>query len=52
MPPKFRNDIIFWAHATAGHFGFVKTLDKLRKRYYGRPLMYSDVEHWIRGCTH
>ena len=53
IPPKFRDDIIYWAHnhATAGHFGFVKTLDKLRKRYYW-PLMYSDVEHWIRGCTH
>ena len=52
LPPKFRNDIIYWAHnhVTAGHFEFVKNLDKLRK-WYNWPLMYSDVECWIRGCT-
>ena len=52
IPPKFRSDVIYWGHnhVASGHFGFVKTLDKLRKRYYC-PLMYSDVERWIRGCT-
>ena len=51
IPPKFRNDILFWAHdhAISEHFGLVKTIDKLRKRYFW-PLMYSETEKWIQSC--
>lgn len=40
-----------WAHddPTGGHFGTVKTYEKLHTRYYWRK-MFSDVNHWCRSC--
>ena len=40
-----------WAHddPTGGHFGTVKTYEKLHTRYYWRK-MFSDVNHWCRNC--
>lgn len=44
-------EILVLAHddLTGGHFGTVKTYEKLRTRYYWRK-MFSDVNHWCRSC--
>ena len=44
-------ELLVWAHddPTGGHFGTVKTYEKLRTRYYWRTV-FSDVNHWCRSC--
>ena len=51
IPPSLRYELLVWAHddPTGGHFGTVKTYEKLRTRYYWRK-MFSDVNHWCRSC--
>ena len=51
VPPALRYELLVWAHddPTGGHFGTVKTYEKLRTRYYWRK-MFSDVNHWCRSC--
>ena len=50
IPPSLRYELLVWAHddPTGGHFGTVKTYEKLRTRYYWRK-MFSDVNHWCRS---
>lgn len=51
VPTTLRYELLVWAHddPTGGHFGTVKTYEKLRTRYYWRK-MFSDVSHWCRSC--
>ena len=52
IPTALRYEILTWGHddaMTGGHFGTVKTYEKLRIRYYWRH-MYSDIQHWCRSC--
>ena len=51
IPTALRYELLVWAHddPTGGHFGTVKTYEKLRTRYYWRK-MFSDVNHWCRSC--
>ena len=46
IPAALRYEVLTWGHddPTAGHFGTVKTCEKLRTRYYWRN-MYSDLQH-------
>ncbi len=38
------HDVVF-----AGHFGFYKTLEKVRSRYFW-PGLIADVKHWVQAC--
>ena len=52
IPTALCYEILTWGHddaMTGGHFGTVKTYEKLRIRYYWRH-MYSDIQHWCRSC--
>ena len=51
IPTALRYELLVWAHddPTGGHFGIVKTYEKLRTRYYWRK-MFSDVINWCRSC--
>ena len=51
IPTALRYELLIWAHdnPNSGHFGTVKTYEKLRTRYYWRK-MFSDVSHWCRSC--
>ena len=51
IPAALRYEVLTWGHddPTAGHFGTVKTYEKLRTRYYWRN-MFSDIQHWCRSC--
>ena len=51
IPTALRYELLVWVHddPTGGHFGTVKTYEKLRTRYYWRK-MFSDVSHWCRSC--
>ena len=53
LPKKFRSDILFWEHdhPMASHIGFVKTLERIRRRYYW-PLMVTEINNWIKTCIH
>ena len=45
LPPKFRSDMIYWAHdhPIGSHFGLKKTLNKIQKKYYW-PRMFTDID--------
>lgn len=51
IPTSLRYELLVWTHddPTGGHFGTVKTYEKLRSRYYWRK-MFADVNHWCRSC--
>ena len=52
IPTALRCEILTWEDddaMTGGHFGTVKTYEKLRIRYYWRH-MYSGIQHWCRSC--
>ena len=51
IPTSLRYELLVWAHddLTGGHFGTVKTYEKLRSRYYWR-MMFADVNHWCCSC--
>ena len=51
IPTALRYELLIWAHdnPNSGHFGTVKTYEKLRTRYYWRK-MFSDVSHWCCSC--
>ena len=51
VPKKFRQDILRDLHegVTGGHLGEVKTLSKLKERFYW-PGHYNDVRDWCQTC--
>ena len=36
-------------HVLAAHFGFQRTYDRIRQRYFWKG-MYKDVDNWVRSC--
>ena len=53
LPEKYRADIVFWNHdhPMGGHFGYVKTLERIRRNYFW-PLMATDIYNWVLTCVH
>ena len=51
LPVKLQRDVIQTLHSdiTSGHLGLVKTLDKIRKRFYF-PQMLKIVRKYIQAC--
>lgn len=51
IPTALCYELLIWAHdnPNSGHFGTVKTYEKVRTRYYWRK-MFSDVSHWCCSC--
>ncbi|GFW85439.1 hypothetical protein TNCV_144841 [Trichonephila clavipes] len=51
IPKHLRADILRHLHdaPTAGHFGFAKTYDRIRKRFYW-PGMYRNVVRYVMHC--
>ena len=51
IPKKFRSEIMQQNHdePQAAHFGFNKTADKIRRRYFW-PRMLADIQNWINTC--
>ena len=51
IPKKFRTEIMRQNHdePQAAHFGFNKTADKIRRRYFW-PGMLVDIQNWINTC--
>ena len=51
IPKKFRAEIMRHNHdePTAAHFGFAKTADKIRRRYYWTGML-TDIQAWINTC--
>ncbi|MEO0683466.1 MAG: reverse transcriptase domain-containing protein [Cyanobacteria bacterium J06649_11] len=51
IPKKFRAEIMRQNHdePQAAHFGFNKTADKIRRRYFW-PGMLVDIQNWINTC--
>jgi hypothetical protein len=37
-------------HVLAAHFGFQRTYDRIRQRYFWKG-MYKDVDNWVRSCV-
>lgn len=52
VPSSLRRCIVSSLHddATAGHLGFYKTFDRLRKRYFW-PRMYTTVQKYVKSCV-
>ena len=36
-------------HVLAAHFGFQRTYDRIRQRYFWKG-MYRDIDNWVRSC--
>lgn len=36
-------------HILAAHFGFQRTYDRIRQRYFWKG-MYQDIDNWVRSC--
>lgn len=51
VPQGLRSDTLKACHddALSGHFGFSRTYDNVRRRYYWRT-MFKDVKEWVDGC--
>ena len=52
IPASLRYDVLVSCHddPTAGHFGVLKTYEKIRARYYWHG-MFKDIEHWCNTCV-
>lgn len=53
VPSSLRRCLLTSLHddPTAGHLGFYKTFDRLRKRYFW-PRMYTTVQKYVKSCLH
>jgi transposase InsO family protein len=51
VPPPFRQQILcaYHDHILAGHLGFQKSYDKLRRRFHW-PKLYEDTKSYIKSC--
>uniref|UniRef100_A0A7M5WLR4 Uncharacterized protein n=1 Tax=Clytia hemisphaerica TaxID=252671 RepID=A0A7M5WLR4_9CNID len=51
IPKKYRAQILQLNHdePASAHFGFAKTADKIRRRYYW-PNMLTDIQTWVNTC--
>ena len=50
LPAKFRNMVMRSLHDDMGHFGFDRTLDLTRSRFFW-PRMATDIERKVKGCN-
>lgn len=49
VPQMSRNRILKENHDLAGHFGSMKTINRIRKNYYW-PGMFKDIRNYVRRC--
>ncbi|MCP4651913.1 MAG: hypothetical protein GY858_00810 [Candidatus Omnitrophica bacterium] len=51
LPKCQRAEVLEACHddVFSGHFGFYKTLEKIRSRYFW-PGLIADVKHWVQAC--
>eukprot|EP00762_Andalucia_godoyi_P006395 ANDGO_02858.mRNA.1 Retrovirus-related Pol polyprotein from transposon 412 len=52
VPASMRAEVLSQLHddPLAGHLGFTKTYDKVRRRFFW-PGMYQDTKHWVASCV-
>ena len=50
IPSPLRNMVCHQVHDQSGHLGYIKTLEKVKERFYW-PGYEKDVQEWLLGCN-